>query len=113
MATQSPGIYVHEYDNTAFENPKATSGTTVAIVGYAKKGPIGKPTMIASWAEFTSTFGKPIEGYYSGISVKNILGAGGTVLFTRVADSSASPSNYIVKKCNCWNKRLCKICKRK
>ena len=97
MATQSPGIYVHEYDNTAFENPKATSGTTVAIVGYAKKGPIGKPTMIASWAEFTSTFGKPIEGYYSGISVKNILGAGGTVLFTRVADSSASPSNYIVK----------------
>lgn len=97
MATQSPGIYVHEHDNTVFENPKATSGTTVAIVGYAKKGPIGKPTQIASWSEFTSTFGKPIEGYYSGIAVKNVLGAGGTVLFTRVADSSASPSNYIVK----------------
>lgn len=97
MATQSPGIYLTEHDNTAFENPKATSGTTVAIVGYAKKGPIGEPTQITSWADFTSTFGKPIEGYYSGIAVKNVLGAGGTVLFTRVADSSASPSNYIVK----------------
>lgn len=97
MATQSPGIYVNEHDNTAFENPKATSGTTVSIIGYAKKGPIGEPTTISSWAEFTSTFGKPIEGYYSGIAVKNVLGAGGTVLFTRVADSSASPSNYIVK----------------
>lgn len=97
MATQSPGIYVHEHDNTAFENPKSTSGTTVSIIGYAKKGPIGEPTTITSWAEFTSTFGKPIEGYYSGIAVKNVLGAGGTVLFTRVADSSASPSNYIVK----------------
>ena len=80
MASQSPGIYLTEHDNTAFENPKATSGTTVAIVGYAKKGPIGEPTQVTSWADFISTFGKPIEGYYSGIAVKNVLGAGGTVL---------------------------------
>jgi len=37
MATPSPGIYIHEHDNTSFENPKATSGTTIAVVGYAKK----------------------------------------------------------------------------
>lgn len=97
MATQSPGIYFKEIDNTAYENPKATSGTTVCVVGYAKKGPIGEPVKITSWANFVSVFGKPVDGYYSGLAVKNILNSGGTVLFERVADSSASPSNCVVK----------------
>lgn len=97
MATQSPGIYFTEYDNTAYTNPKATSGTTVCVVGYAKKGPIGEPTEITSWQNFKSTFGSPISGYYSGLAVKNVLESGGTVLFVRVADETASPSNYVVK----------------
>lgn len=97
MATKSPGVYFQEYDNTAYTNPKSTSGTTVAVVGYANKGPIGTPTEITSWTGFKSTFGKPVDGYYSGLAVKNILSAGGTVLFDRVADSTASKSNYVVK----------------
>lgn len=97
MATQSPGIYFTEYDNTAYTNPKATSGTTVCIVGYANKGPIGEPTEITSWQGFKSTFGKPVSGYYSGLAVKNVLESGGTVLFVRVADETAAPSNFIVK----------------
>ena len=97
MATQSPGIYFKEIDNTAYENPKATSGTTVCVVGYAKKGPIGEPVKITSWANFVSVFGKPVDGYYSGLAVKNVLNAGGTILFERVADNSATPSNCIVK----------------
>lgn len=97
MATQSPGVYMNEHDNTQYENPKSTTGTIVAVVGYAKKGPIAEPTLITSWSGFTSTFGKPVDGYYSGLAVKNVLSAGGAVLFVRVADSSASPSNCIIK----------------
>lgn len=97
MATQSPGIYFNEIDNTAYENPKTTTGTIVCVVGYAKKGPIGEPTMITSWANFVSTFGKPVDGYYSGLAVKNILNVGGAVLFERVADATATPSNCVIK----------------
>lgn len=97
MATQSPGIYFKEFDNTAYTNPKSTSGTTVCVVGYAKKGPIGEPTLITSWSDFVSAFGKPVDGYYSGLAVKNVLNAGGTVLFERVADATATQSNCVVK----------------
>lgn len=97
MATQSPGIYFKEFDNTAFTNPKSSTGTVVCVVGYAKKGPIGEPIKITSWSDFTSTFGAPVEGYYSGLAVKNVLNSGGVVLFERVADNTASPSNYVVK----------------
>lgn len=97
MATKSPGVYFNEIDNTQFENPKTVSGTTVCVVGYAKKGPIGVPTEITSWANFKSTFGTPIDGYYSGLAVYNVLSAGGSVMFCRVADDTASQSNYVVK----------------
>lgn len=97
MAWKSPGIYFQEFDNTAFENPKSVSGTTICVVGFATKGPIGKPIEITSWRNFTSTFGKPVEGYYSGLTVKNILTAGGKVLFVRVADSTATNSNIVIK----------------
>ena len=97
MSTKSPGIYFSEHDNTAYSNPKSVSGTTVCVVGFATKGPIGKPVEITSYKSFTQTFGNPIEGYYSGLAVKNILTAGGKVLFVRVADSTASTSNIVVK----------------
>ena len=97
MATKSPGVYFSEIDNTAYENPKTVTGTTVCVVGYAKKGPIGVPTEITSWSSFKSTFGTPIDGLYSGLAVYNVLSAGGSVMFCRVADDTASQSNYIVK----------------
>ena len=97
MATKAPGIYFNEYDNTAFTNPKSVSGTTVCVVGFAKKGKIGVPTEITSYKDFTSKFGKPVEGYYSALAVKNVLTAGGKVLFVRVADSTATTSNIVIK----------------
>lgn len=97
MADKSPGIYYQEYDNTAFINPKATTGTIVGIVGYAKKGPIGVPTLITSWINFKATFGAPIKGLYSGLAAYNVLNAGGAVMFCRVADDTARQSNYVVK----------------
>ena len=49
MATQSPGIYVNEIDNTSYVNVSATTGTNVCIIGYARKGPVGVPTEIYSY----------------------------------------------------------------
>ena len=97
MADKSPGIYFNEIDNTDYINPKSVSGTTVAIIGYAKKGKIGVPTLITSYANFKKTFGPAVSGYYSGLAVRTILSAGGRVLFTRVADGTASKSNVIIK----------------
>ena len=98
MAFKSPGIYFGEIDNTEYVNPTAEINTTVAIVGFAKKGPIGEPTEINSYSDFKTIFGAPITGTYAGLAVRSILSAGGTVLFVRVADESlASKSNVILK----------------
>ena len=98
MAFKSPGIYQTEYDNTEYSNPVAEVGTTVAIIGFAKKGPVSEPTEITSYKNFKSTFGTPITGQYAGLAVRSVLNAGGTVLFTRICDTSvATKSNVILK----------------
>lgn len=98
MAFKSPGVYFTEVDNTEYTNPAAEINTTVAIIGFAKKGPIGEPIEITSYNDFKSVFGTPIAGTYAGIGVRSVLSAGGTVLFVRIADESlASQSNVILK----------------
>lgn len=98
MAFKSPGIYFTEIDNTEFTNPAATVSTTVAIIGFAKKGEVGVPTEITTYNDFKSTFGSPIDGQYAGLAVRSVLASGGTVLFTRIADESlVSKSNVVLK----------------
>ena len=98
MATKSPGIYVNEIDNTSYVNVKSTTGTNVCVIGYARKGPIGVPTEIYSYNAFIKTFGYPIKGTYSAMAVRNVLSAGGGILYVRIADeNTASPSKYVVK----------------
>src|SRR5574344_1611605 len=100
MATKSPGVYMNTIDNTEYTNATTVSGTNVAVVGYATKGPIGVPTVINSYSNFKKTFGSPTSVGYSSMAVKNVLSAGGGILFERVADSTASSSSYIVKNGN-------------
>src|SRR5574344_380453 len=100
MATKSPGVYMNTIDNTEYTNATTVSGTNVAVVGYATKGPIGTPTVINSYSNFKKTFGDPTSVGYSSMAVKNVLSAGGGILFERVADSTASSSNYVVKNGN-------------
>ena len=98
MATKTPGIYFSEIDNTEYRNPSAEINTTVAIIGFAKKGPIGVPTEITTYNDYKTKFGTPIDGQYAGLAIRNVLSAGGTVLFTRVADTTiATKSNVILK----------------
>lgn len=98
MATKSPGIYVNEIDNTTYTNVAATTGTNVCVIGYARKGPVGIPTEIYSYNSFIKTFGYPIKGTYSAMAVRNILSAGGGILYIRIGDeNSLSSSKCIVK----------------
>ena len=98
MAYKTPGIYFSEIDNTDFTNPAASINTTVAIIGFAKKGPIGTPIEIRTYNDYKSIFGTPISGQYSGLAVRSVLSSGGTVLFTRIADESiATKSNVVLK----------------
>ena len=98
MAWKSPGIYFKEVDKTDYTNPAASINTTVAIIGFAKQGPIGVPTEITNFNDYKSIFGTPIAGQYAGLAIRNVLSAGGTVLFTRIADESiASRTNVVVK----------------
>lgn len=98
MAWKSPGIYYTEVDNTGYTNPAAEINTTVAIIGFAKKGPINEPTEITSWSQFKSTFGSPIAGDFAPIAVRNVLSNGGIVLFVRIADESLASQSAIVLK---------------
>lgn len=98
MAFKSPGIYFREIDNTEYTNPAAEINTTVAIVGFAKKGPIGVPTEITSYNDFKTTFGAPISGQYAGLAVRSVLSAGGSVLYTRIADDTLATSSSVILK---------------
>ena len=98
MATKSPGIYFHEIDNTKFQNMQTTQGTTVAVVGYAERGPIGVPVELTSYNAFREIFGNPIAGQYSEMAIRNVFASKGKVLFERVADAtSKSKSNVVIK----------------
>ena len=98
MAWKTPGVYFTEIDNTEFMNPAAAINTTVAIIGFAKKGPIGVPTEISTYNDYKTIFGTPISGQFAGLAIRNILTAGGTVLFTRIADTTiATKSNVVLK----------------
>lgn len=99
MAYKTPGIYFNEIDNTSYINPASSISTTVAIIGFARKGPIGIPVEITRYDDFKKTFGTPISGQYAGLAVLSVLSAGGVVLYTRIADESkVSRSNVVIKK---------------
>ena len=98
IAWKSPGIYFTEIDNTEYMNPAAEIITTVAIIGFAKQGPIGVPTEITSYNDYKQIFGTPIKGHYAGLAVRSILSSGGIVLYTRVADETLITKSNVVLK---------------
>ncbi len=82
MATSylSPGVYVEEVD----KGPKPIEGVGTAIaafIGFAEQGPVGEPTLITSWTQFTGTFGSFVKGTYLALSVYGWFNNGGTVCY--------------------------------
>jgi phage tail sheath protein FI len=82
MATAylSPGVYVEEVDRGS--KPIEGVGTAVAaFVGFAQNGPVGYPTLITNWSQFTNTFGSFVRGGYLASAVYAYFNNGGGVCY--------------------------------
>jgi uncharacterized protein len=86
MATAylSPGVYVEEVDRGS--KPIEGVGTAVAaFIGFAEQGPVGFPTLVTNWSQFTNTFGGFIKGGYLASAVYAYFNnGGGTCYVTRL-----------------------------
>src|SRR3954469_5687870 len=80
----SPGVYVEEVDRGS--KPIEGVGTAVAaFVGFAETGPVGTPTLVTNWSQFTTTFGGFIKGGYLAPSLYGYFNnGGGTAYVTRL-----------------------------
>ena len=76
----SPGVYVEEVPSGS--RPIEGVGTAVAaFVGFAQRGPLNKPTLVANWSQFVSTFGEFMDGSYLAHSVYGYFANGGGVCY--------------------------------
>ena len=92
--TTSPGVAISEIDNTYLTGQPVQAGA--AIIGPTVKGPVEKPTLIASYSDFKTIFGDSfISGgnaysYLTSIAAYNYFNYGGTSLLVARVVSTAS-----------------------
>jgi phage tail sheath protein FI len=88
---RAPGVYVEEL---SVAGPISVVGTsTAAFVGPAQRGPIGEPTKITNWTQFTSRFGSYLTSprRYLAYAVRGFFDNGGTVAYVvRVGTAHAA-----------------------
>jgi phage tail sheath protein FI len=78
----SPGVYLNEIDLSVL--PTAVGSLTPAFFGAANKGPMNKPTLILSAADYINTFGEPFPESYLGYAVLAYMEEGNRCFVTRV-----------------------------
>lgn len=85
----SPGVYVEEVSSGS--KPIEGVGTAVAaFVGFTEKGPIGEPTLVTNWTQFTAAFGDFVPNAYLPHAVYGyFLNGGGTAYIVRVGATEA------------------------
>lgn len=81
----SPGVYVNEADYS--EYTQDSSSCIVGIVGGARRGPVGRPTLITTQEQMVETFGTPIEGEYGVYSALQTLTHSNRVYYVRAVRS--------------------------
>lgn len=86
----APGLYFQELDFTSYA--EVLGNTRVAVVGGARKGPIGKPTICTSEGSLIQKFGKPLSTDYGLLSALEAIRGGSQVVYLRVANSPATSS---------------------
>jgi len=89
----SPGVLARENDLSAITAQPIQAGA--AILGPTVKGPVGIPTIVTSYSDYTSKFGSTfvsgssVKSFLTSISAYNYFTNGGTsLLVTRVASGS-------------------------
>jgi len=93
----SPGVYVEEVDRGS--RPIEGVGTAVAgFLGFAERGPVNVPTLIANWTQFASTFGDFVPGTYLAQAVYGYFNNGGGSCYVVRLPGSADTENLPVPK---------------
>lgn len=78
----SPGVYMNEVDKSQYITDSSTC--IIGMVGGARFGPVGVPTLITSQQELVKTFGEPVEGEHGLYSAMMALVHASQVIYTRV-----------------------------
>ena len=89
----SPGVLARENDQSFISAQPVQAGA--AILGPTVKGPVGIPTLVTSYSDYTSKFGAKVESgsaeytYLTSISAYNYFQQGGdSLLVTRIVSGS-------------------------
>ena len=86
----SPGVYLTEADFS--EYTVDTSSCVIGVVGAARRGPVGVPTLITTQEQLINTFGEPTEGEYGIYSALQVLTRANMLYYTRVVRSGVKAS---------------------
>ena len=78
----SPGVYTTEVDYSEYVSDASTC--IIGMVGGARRGPVGVPTLITNQAQMVNIFGKPVEGEYGVYSALAALTKASQLYYTRV-----------------------------
>lgn len=81
----SPGVYLSEVDYSSYVSD--SSSCVVGMVGGARRGPIGVPTLVTTQAQMVEIFGEPVEGEYGVYSALQCLTRCNQLYYTRVIRS--------------------------
>lgn len=82
----SPGVMTRETDASQYTVTTATGGNSVALVGYAEKGPFD-PMLVANRQDFEKTFGKTLpESPYLAMTAYKLFEEGQQLLIVRAGD---------------------------
>jgi phage tail sheath protein FI len=93
----SPGVLARENDQSFISAQPVQAGA--AILGPTVKGPVGIPTLVTSYSDYTNKFGAKVESgsaeytYLTSISAYNYFQQGGdSLLVTRIVSGSYTPA---------------------
>lgn len=82
------GITIQKnYVSSNLTNVNLANNWMVLVLGITNQGPV-TPTLVQTYASFTSTFGQPISGVPTHAYVQFLLNSGVPVLFKRIIDKS-------------------------
>jgi len=111
----TPGIYIEE-QRSAVQPIEGVSTSVAAFLGVTRKGPVNRPTLVTSVAEFVRQFGGPIavipgtQEHYLYYAVRHFFGEGGTKCYVvRVAgygDVNLPASLQAISSSKSFNGRL-------
>ena len=73
---RQPGVYIEELSLAARTIADAPTSTT-AFIGRTRRGPVDRPTRVASVAEFERIYGKPWAGAPLTAAIRHYFANGG------------------------------------